>query len=64
VMGSDTPLPYGLLKQLPIPSRPWNSISMDFIEQLLPSLGFTAILIIVDRLSKQGIFIPTQPLFS
>jgi len=52
--------PYGLLKQLPIPSCPWNSISMDFIEQLPPSLGFTAILVIVDWLSKQGIFIPTH----
>jgi len=52
--------PYGLLKQLPIPSHPWNSISMDFIEQLPPSLGYTAILVIVDWLSKQGIFIPTH----
>ena len=44
--------PYGLLKQLPIPSHPWNSISMDFIKHLLPSLSFTAILVIVDRLTK------------
>ena len=51
--------PYGLIKQLPIPSRPWDSISMDFIEHLPESSGFTAILVIVDRLSKQGIFIPT-----
>ncbi|KIK74108.1 hypothetical protein PAXRUDRAFT_73129, partial [Paxillus rubicundulus Ve08.2h10] len=52
--------PYRLLKQLPIPERPWNSISMDFIEQLPASSGFTAILVVVDRLSKQCIFIPTH----
>jgi hypothetical protein len=51
--------PYGLLKQLPVPERPWNSISMDFIKHLLESDGHTTILVIVDRLSKQGIFIPT-----
>ena len=51
--------PYGLLKQLPIPERPWNSISMDFIETLPTSSGSDSILVIVDRLSKQAIFIPT-----
>jgi transposase InsO family protein len=52
--------PYGLLRQLPVPIRPWDSISMDFIEQLPTSDGFTAILVVVDRLTKQSIFIPTH----
>src|SRR5258705_12184084 len=52
--------PYGLLKQLPIPSQPWESILMDFIEQLPMSEGFTVILVIVDRLTKQSLFIPTH----
>jgi len=52
--------PYGLLKQLPVPEKPWNSISMDFIEQLPSSTGLTAILVVVDQLSKQAIFIPTH----
>src|SRR3979490_535470 len=51
--------PYGVLKHLPIPERPWNSISMDFIKKLLPSSGYDTILIIVDRLTKQSVFIPT-----
>ena len=52
--------PYGMLKQLPVPDQPWNSISMDFIEHLPSSSGFTAILVVIDRLSKQAIFIPTH----
>src|SRR5258708_40115009 len=52
--------PYGFLKQLPIPPRPWESISMDFIEQLPTSEGHTAILVIVDCLTKQSLFIPTH----
>ena len=51
--------PYGLLKQLPIPEHPWNSISMDFIETLPTSDGSDSILVIVNRLTKQGIFILT-----
>ncbi len=52
--------PYGLLKQLPIPTQPWESILMDFIKQLPMSEGFTVILVIVDRLTKQSLFIPTH----
>src|SRR5258708_7018897 len=52
--------PYGFLKQLPIPPQPWESISMDFIEQLLASEGHMAILVIVDHLTKQSLFIPTH----
>jgi len=33
---------------------------MDFIEKLPPSSGYTLILVIVDRLSKQSLFIPTH----
>jgi len=52
--------PYGSLQQLPILECPWNSISMDFIKKLSSSSGFDTILVIVDRLSKQAIFIPTH----
>ena len=52
--------PYGSLQQLLIPERPWNLIFMNFIEKLLSSSGFNTILVIVDRLSKQAIFIPTH----
>src|SRR5258708_12139435 len=50
--------PYGLLKQLPIPGQPWESISMDFIEQLPPLEAFTVILAIVAILTKHPRFIP------
>jgi len=42
----------------PIPSWPYQSISMDFIINMLWSNGYNAIFIVVDHLSKQGSFIP------
>ena len=51
--------PYRLLKQPLIPERPWNSISMDFIEKLPLSNSSDMILVIIDRLTKQSIFILT-----
>ena len=50
---------YGLLKSLPVPDTPWKSISMDFIVSLPESNNYTAILVIVDRLTKMSHFIPT-----
>jgi len=49
--------PYRSLKQLPIPEWLWNSISIDFIKKLLLSSRFDTILVIVNWLTKQAIFI-------
>jgi hypothetical protein len=51
--------PYGLLQPLPIPERPWSSISVDFITQLPESNGYTTICVFVDRFTKMAHFAPT-----
>lgn len=56
---STTHKPCGLLQPLPVPELPWSSLSMDFIVQLPESNGYTAILVVVDRLTKMARFIPT-----
>ncbi|KAA0041707.1 reverse transcriptase [Cucumis melo var. makuwa] len=48
-----------LLDPLPVPTRPWESVSMDFITRLLKIGDFEAILVIIDRFSKYATFIPT-----
>src|SRR6266481_9270740 len=44
----------------PSPERPWNSISMDFIEKIPESSSYMSILVIVDCLSTQSLFILTH----
>jgi hypothetical protein len=50
--------PFGLLQPLPIPDKPWESISMDFITDLPKSSSYDSILVIVDRFSKMAHFVP------
>lgn len=53
--------PPGQLHPLPIPSHPWTKISMDFITKLPKTRrNHDALMIIVDRLTKRAIFIPTK----
>ena len=54
--------PYGFLKPLPTPPHPWDSVSIDFIEQLPPSSSFTTIIVVVDCLLKVYSFLPSTPL--
>jgi Integrase zinc binding domain/Chromo (CHRromatin Organisation MOdifier) domain len=52
--------PAGLLQPLPIPDRPWASISVDFITGLPPSgeQKFDTITVFVDRLTKMVHYVP------
>lgn len=52
--------PHGLLSPLPVPSRPWGSISVDLIVKLPKSQGYDAILVVVCRLTKLAHFIPIR----
>jgi RNase H-like domain found in reverse transcriptase/Reverse transcriptase (RNA-dependent DNA polymerase)/Integrase zinc binding domain/Chromo (CHRromatin Organisation MOdifier) domain/Domain of unknown function (DUF4939)/Retroviral aspartyl protease/Integrase core domain len=54
---ADHKKPAGLLVPLPIPPRPWFSISMDLITDLPPVEGMDSILVIVDRFTKMAHFI-------
>ncbi len=46
--------PDGLLHPLPIPSRPWSHIALDFVSGRPPSKGNTVILTVEDRFYSGG----------
>ena len=52
--------PFGLLTPLPIPDSRWHTVTMDFVMDLpVTSYGHDAIMVLVDKLTKFVIIIPT-----
>ncbi|CAI7740239.1 unnamed protein product [Closterium sp. NIES-53] len=51
----------GLLQPLPVPEQPWQVVSLDFMTGLpSTSRGHDSILVVIDKFSKMGHFIPTN----
>ncbi|CAI7737760.1 unnamed protein product [Closterium sp. NIES-53] len=51
----------GLLQPLPVPEQTWQVVSLDFITGSPPTkAGYDAILVVIDKFSKKGHFIPTH----
>lgn len=57
---TSTMKPEGLLHTLPIPTRPWGSIGMDFIGPFPRSHGMDYILLVICRLTSMVHIIPTK----
>ena len=51
-------LPYGLLQPIPIPTQPFEIVTMDFIGELPRSQGYNSIFILICKLTKYAFFIP------
>ncbi len=51
--------PFGKLQSIPIAFNPFEVVSMDFITELPDSNGYDSVLVIIDKLTKYAIFVPT-----
>jgi transposase InsO family protein len=50
----------GFLHPLPVPSRPWEHITVDYCSFNKDKYGFDNVLVFIDRFSKQAVSIPCQ----
>ena len=57
---ANTALPRGLLHSLPIPSRPFGSLGMDFVGPFPPSNGYDYLWVIICRLTSMVHLIPIR----
>jgi len=51
--------PTGELHPLPIPSAPWDTISVDFIVELSQSAGHDSIMVVINSITKRAHFVST-----
>lgn len=56
--------PAGLFQSLPIPTKVWEDISMDFIEGLSKAANVDTILVVVDLMTKYSHFLAMKHLFT
>ena len=61
---TDCMKPARLLQPLPVPTQIWTDVSMDFIEGLPSSNGYTSIMVVVDRLTKYAHFVALKHPFT
>ncbi|KAK3531152.1 hypothetical protein QTP70_013259 [Hemibagrus guttatus] len=55
-------LPEGLLEPLTVPQAPWSHLSIDFLNDLPSSGGFTSMMVITDCFSKACKLVPMKGL--